>query len=236
MSADAKYRKARSSKHRDGLFARQRAGDAVQDQSLSPIEKGGTAVKKVHLVEVGLVEAEAQRLALPDHVQLAMVEIAESAREGLLQGPPRPRAHDEAPRARRRRGHARRPTRSDQPPARSVRRRQRGDRPRAVRGVRQARFARAGRVGADARACLDAPGGRVSASSGHVSARTDRAISSNLEPSAPAAARGPLDLHSQRVCESSPRAVPCDVMRDAAGATAWGAEFRRPIPLGHFPS
>jgi len=84
MSADAKYRKARSSKHRDGLFARQRAGDAVQDQSLSPIEKGGTAVKKVHLVEVGLVEAEAQRLALPDHVQLAMVEIAESAREGLL--------------------------------------------------------------------------------------------------------------------------------------------------------
>jgi hypothetical protein len=41
-------------------------------------------VKKVHLVEVGSVEAEAQRLALPEHVQLAMFEIAESAKEGLL--------------------------------------------------------------------------------------------------------------------------------------------------------
>jgi putative transposase len=48
------------------------------------IETGGSAVKKVHLVEVGSVEAEAQRLALPDRVQLAMFEIAGSAKEGLL--------------------------------------------------------------------------------------------------------------------------------------------------------
>jgi hypothetical protein len=41
-------------------------------------------VKKVHLVEVGSAEAEAQRLALPEQVQLAMFEIAESAKEGLL--------------------------------------------------------------------------------------------------------------------------------------------------------
>jgi len=41
-------------------------------------------VKKVHLVEVGSSEAEAQRLALPEQVQLAMFEIAESAKEGLL--------------------------------------------------------------------------------------------------------------------------------------------------------
>src|SRR6266511_60272 len=48
------------------------------------IETGGSAVKKVHLVEVGSVEAESQRLALPEQVQLAMFEIAESAKEGLL--------------------------------------------------------------------------------------------------------------------------------------------------------
>jgi hypothetical protein len=41
-------------------------------------------VKKVHLVEVGSVEVEAQRLALPEHVRLVMIEIAESAKEGLL--------------------------------------------------------------------------------------------------------------------------------------------------------
>ncbi len=41
-------------------------------------------MKKVHLVEVGSAEAEAQRLALPEQVQLAMFEIAESAKEGLL--------------------------------------------------------------------------------------------------------------------------------------------------------
>jgi transposase-like protein len=41
-------------------------------------------VKKVHLVEVGSAEAEALRLALPEQVQLAMFEIAESAKEGLL--------------------------------------------------------------------------------------------------------------------------------------------------------
>jgi putative transposase len=41
-------------------------------------------VKKVHLVEVGSVEDEAQRLVLPEHVQLALVEVAASAKEGLL--------------------------------------------------------------------------------------------------------------------------------------------------------
>jgi hypothetical protein len=41
-------------------------------------------VKKVHLVEVGSVEAEAQRLGLPEQVQLAMFEIVGSAMEGLL--------------------------------------------------------------------------------------------------------------------------------------------------------
>ena len=41
-------------------------------------------MKKVHLVAVGSVEAEAQRLALPEHVQPALVEIVESAKEGLL--------------------------------------------------------------------------------------------------------------------------------------------------------
>jgi len=48
------------------------------------IETGGSAVKKVHLVEVGSAGAEEQRLALPEQVQLAMFEIAESAKEGLL--------------------------------------------------------------------------------------------------------------------------------------------------------
>ncbi len=41
-------------------------------------------MKKVHLVEVGSAEAGAQRLALPEQVRLAMFEIAESAKEGLL--------------------------------------------------------------------------------------------------------------------------------------------------------
>src|SRR6266542_4238530 len=55
-----------------------------RDGCLMSIETGGSAVKKVHLVEVGSVEAESQRLALPEQVQLAMFEIAESAKEGLL--------------------------------------------------------------------------------------------------------------------------------------------------------
>jgi putative transposase len=41
-------------------------------------------MKRLHLVEAGSAETAAQRLALPDHVQLALVGIAESAREGLL--------------------------------------------------------------------------------------------------------------------------------------------------------
>jgi transposase-like protein len=42
-------------------------------------------VEKVHLVEAGsLAEAEAQRLALPEQVQLSLLEIAGAAREGLM--------------------------------------------------------------------------------------------------------------------------------------------------------
>jgi putative transposase len=41
-------------------------------------------VKRLHLVEAGSAEAEAQRVALPAHVQLSLVGIAESAREGLM--------------------------------------------------------------------------------------------------------------------------------------------------------
>ena len=41
-------------------------------------------MKKVHLVEAGSAEAEAQRLALPEHVQLSLLEIAGAAREGLM--------------------------------------------------------------------------------------------------------------------------------------------------------
>src|SRR2546425_1076405 len=48
------------------------------------IETGGSTVKKVHLVEVGSVEAEALRLGLPEQVQLALVEIAGSARAGRV--------------------------------------------------------------------------------------------------------------------------------------------------------
>ena len=42
-------------------------------------------MEKVHLVEAGsLAEAEAQRLALPEQVQLSLLEIAGAAREGLM--------------------------------------------------------------------------------------------------------------------------------------------------------
>lgn len=41
-------------------------------------------MKKVHLVEAGSAEADAQRLALPEHVQLSLLEIAGAAREGLM--------------------------------------------------------------------------------------------------------------------------------------------------------
>ena len=41
-------------------------------------------MKKVHLVEAGSAETEAQRLALPEHVQLSLLEIAGAAREGLM--------------------------------------------------------------------------------------------------------------------------------------------------------
>jgi len=39
-------------------------------------------VKRLHLVEAGSAEAEATRVALPEHVQLSLVGIAESAKEG----------------------------------------------------------------------------------------------------------------------------------------------------------
>jgi putative transposase len=41
-------------------------------------------VRKVHLVEAGSAEAEAQRLALPEHVQLSLLEIGGAAKEGLM--------------------------------------------------------------------------------------------------------------------------------------------------------
>jgi len=41
-------------------------------------------VKRLHLVEAGSAETEAHRLALPEHVQLSLVGIAESAKEGLM--------------------------------------------------------------------------------------------------------------------------------------------------------
>jgi putative transposase len=40
--------------------------------------------RRLHLVEAGSAGSEAQRLALPDEVRLALGEIAESAREGLM--------------------------------------------------------------------------------------------------------------------------------------------------------
>src|SRR5688500_5381645 len=41
-------------------------------------------MKRLHLVEAGSAETEAQRFALPEHVQLSLVGIAESAKQGLL--------------------------------------------------------------------------------------------------------------------------------------------------------
>jgi len=41
-------------------------------------------VGKVHLVEAGSAEATTQRASLPEHVQLSLLEIAGSAREGLM--------------------------------------------------------------------------------------------------------------------------------------------------------
>jgi transposase-like protein len=41
-------------------------------------------VRRLHLVEAGSAEGEAQRLALPEHLQLSLVRIAESAKEGLM--------------------------------------------------------------------------------------------------------------------------------------------------------
>ena len=41
-------------------------------------------MKRLHLVEAGSAEAEATRVALPEHVQLSLVGIAESAKEGLM--------------------------------------------------------------------------------------------------------------------------------------------------------
>ncbi len=41
-------------------------------------------MRKVHLVEAGSAEADGQRLALPEHVQLSLLEIAGAAREGLM--------------------------------------------------------------------------------------------------------------------------------------------------------
>jgi hypothetical protein len=41
-------------------------------------------VKRLHLVEPGSAETEATRLALPEHDQLSLIGIAESAKEGLM--------------------------------------------------------------------------------------------------------------------------------------------------------
>lgn len=41
-------------------------------------------MRRLHLVEAGSAETAAQRLALPEHVQLSLVGIAESAKEGLM--------------------------------------------------------------------------------------------------------------------------------------------------------
>lgn len=41
-------------------------------------------MKKVHLVEAGPADAEAQTVVLPEQVQLSLAEIADSAKEGLL--------------------------------------------------------------------------------------------------------------------------------------------------------
>jgi putative transposase len=41
-------------------------------------------LKRLHLVEAGSAETEEPRVALPEHVQLSLVGIAESAKEGLL--------------------------------------------------------------------------------------------------------------------------------------------------------
>jgi putative transposase len=46
--------------------------------------KERTAVGKVHLVEAGAAETTEQHPSLPEHVQLSLLEIAGSAREGLM--------------------------------------------------------------------------------------------------------------------------------------------------------
>jgi putative transposase len=46
--------------------------------------KERTALRKVHLVQVEAAEDAGQRVALPEHVQLALCDIAGSAKEGLM--------------------------------------------------------------------------------------------------------------------------------------------------------